>query len=163
MKTYQKYEEIDIYNNSAVIYLRKPSVKISCWVNILVFCILIFICMALFYEYKISNIYYAKVSIEEEQSYIYMTVDNSFISYKNRNYLNINGEDYPCHLESFSDNYYLVNSKKMWDVIYSCEIPENLKFDGNILQVEINVRKTTIYKEFVNKLRKELDDGRIKN
>ena len=161
MKTLQKFNDIDIFNNSSVIYKRKSSSKITSWINILLISIIIFGLIMYFYEYDISNIYYAKVLNNGDENYLYFSVDQSFISMKNRNYLEINGDEYKCHLSSFSDNYYLINNKKIWEVYFDCELPDELNVNDNLVEVRVEKRKTTLFKEMVNKLRKELKNGGI--
>ena len=161
MKTLQKFNDIDIFNNSSVIYKRKSSSKITSWINILLIGIIIFGLIMYFYEYDISNIYYAKVLNNGDENYLYFSVDQSFISMKNRNYLEINGDEYKCHLSSFSDNYYLINNKKIWEVYFDCELPDELNVNDNLVEVRVEKRKTTLFKEMVNKLGKELKNGGI--
>ena len=161
MKTLQKFNDIEIFNNSSVIYKRKSSSKITSWINILLISIIIFGLIMYFYEYDISNIYYAKVLNNGDENYLYFSVDQSFISMKNRNYLEINGDEYKCHLSSFSDNYYLINNKKIWEVYFDCELPDELNVNDNLVEVRVEKRKTTLFKEMVNKLRKELKNGGI--
>ncbi len=158
----QKFNNIDIFNNSSVIYKRKASTKITSWISILIISSIIFGLIMYFYQYDISNIYYAHVVNNDDDNYLYFTVDESFISMKNRNYLEINGRDYKCHLSSFSDNYYLVNSKKIWEVYFDCELPEELNINDNLVEVRVEKRRTTLFKELMNKLRKEIKNGRIK-
>lgn len=163
MKTLPKFNNVDIFTNSSIIYMRKPSNKINYWINILLIGSILFGLIACFYEYTIFNIYYSKVVESDENSYVHITVDESFISSKNRNYLTLNNIDCKCHLNSLSDNYYLINNEKFWEAIYECEIPEELDIDNNILEVKINKRKTTLFKELINLFRKELKNARIKN
>lgn len=162
MKTLQKFNDIDIFNNSSVIFKRKSSSKITSWISILLISSLIFCFIIYFYEYNISDIYYAKVVKNDDENYLYFSVDQSFVSMKNRNYLEINGDEYKCHFSSFSDNYYLIDNKKIWEVYFDCELPDELNINDNLVEIRIEKRKTTLFKEMVNKLRKELKNGGIK-
>lgn len=161
--TQQRYNDIDIYNNSSVIYLRKNDITIPFWITLLLIGSIIFVLISCFYKYTISNIYYAKIVNTDEENYLYMEVDEEFISLKNRNYIEINGEDYSCHLLDFSDKYYILNDKKYWGVSYECEIPEELNVNDNLVKVKIDKRKTTLLKEIILKVRKELKHERVKN
>lgn len=162
MKTSQKFNSIDIFFNSSVIYKRKPSIKVISWISILLISSVIFGLIMCFYKYDISNIYYARVINNDDENYIHFSVDESFISMKNRNYLEINNKEYKCHLSSFSDNYYLVNSEKIWEVYFDCELPDELNINDNLIEVRVEKRRTTLFKELIMKLRKEFKDGRIK-
>lgn len=162
MKTFQKFNSIDIFNNSSVIYKRKASTNITYWISVMIISSVIFGLIICFYKYDISNIYYAHVVNNDEDNYLYFSADESFISMKNRNYLEINNKEYKCHLSSFSDNYYLINSEKIWEVYFDCELPDELNVNNNLVEVRVEKRRTTLFEELLNKLRKEFKDGRIK-
>ncbi len=163
---HQNLNKIDIYKHSSIIYMRKPNNKIISWITILLIGSILFGVLIFFYKYNIQNIYYARVEKndeEDDKSYIVLNVDEEFIEMKNRNYLEINNIEYKCHLLSFSNNYFLYNDKKYWEVRYECELPEELNFNSNILKVKLNYRKTTLFKELKNKVRKGLKNARTKN
>lgn len=160
---HQKLSNIDIFNNSSIIYMRKPDSIIATWTNVLLVGCFMFCLISCFYEYSIFNIYYAKVINNEESNYIYIQVDEEFVSLKNRNYLEINGEISKCHLDSFSDDYYVLNSKKYWEASYECELPDDLNVNDNLIEVRVEKRKTTLFKELIRKIRKELKNARVKN
>ncbi len=160
---YQKLDCIDIFNNSAVIYLRKSSSKIVSWISILLIGSLLFSWILLFYNYETYNVYYAKVVKNDEENYISMSVDETFIELQNRNFLEINSEEYKCHLMSMSDNYYLLNEHKYWQTTFECELPEQLNINENVIEVKVDKGKTTLFKQIINKIRKGMKNGRIKN
>lgn len=153
---YQKYESINIFDNASIIYMRKTSPKIISWFNILIIGSILFFIIGTNYHFKISNIYYAKVFNTEESNYISIDVDEDFISIKNRNYLNIDDEDYKCHLKSFSDNYYIINSQKHWVAKFECDLPDDINVNGNLVEVKVEKRKTTLFKELTTKIRKRV-------
>lgn len=148
------YSDIDIYNNSAIIYYRKNDIFIPFWITVLFVATFVFVLIACFYKYSLYDIYYGKVIINNEENYILLEVDENFILKKNRNFLNINNEDYKCELVDFSDKYYIFNEKKYWNVSYECEIPEEINVNNNIVKVKIDKRKTTLLKEIIIKIRK---------
>ena len=158
----QKYNSIDIFNNSSEIYMRKPESSIATWYNVILITCFILCLISCLYEFKIFNIYYAKI-INNDDNYVYMQVDEDFMSIKNRNYLNIYGEDTKCNLVEFSDNYHILDSKKYWEVTYKCELPDEINIDGNIIKVQVQMRKTTLFKELVKKIRRKFQNARIKN
>lgn len=160
---YQKFDNLSIFNNSSVIYKRKPNSIITSWISILLVATLLFCLIAFFYKYSISNIYYAKVINTEDENYITINVDQDFISMKNRNYLKIGDDEYKCHLISSSDNYYIMNSKKYWQVNYDCDLPDELNINDSLIEVHIEMRETTLFKELIRKIRKEIKNGRLKN
>lgn len=160
---YQKYEDIDVFNNSSLTYMKKSSSMVVSWISIILIGSILFSLIIFFYEYDAYNIYFAKVVNNEDNNYLNITVDESFISMKNRNYLEINNEVRKCHLKSMSDNYYIFNESKYWEVIYECDIPTELNINNNIVEVRVDKEKTTLFKELVNKVREGIKNGRIKN
>lgn len=156
-------DDISIFNNSSVVYSKKTSGAVILWMTILIVIFIIFCFISLFYKFSVSNIYYAKVVKNEKENYIYFDVDEEFISMKNRNYLQINDEEYKCHLISSSDKYYILNSNKYWNVTYECDLPEELNINDSLIEVQIEKRKTTLFNELIRKIRKEIKNGRIKS
>ena len=92
-----------------------------------------------------------------------MTVDSDFISIRNRNYLEIDGKETKCKLKMFSDKYFYLNQKKYWDVTYRCELDEELNVNDNVIEVRVDKRKTTLFKELVSKIKKGVKNARVKN
>ena len=80
----QKYNEIDIYNNSSVIYYRRNNIFIPFWITLLFVGLFIFIMLSCFYKYTLVDIYYGKIISTEESNYIMLEVDEDFILKKNR-------------------------------------------------------------------------------
>lgn len=160
---HQKYDNINVYNNSSVVYMRKQNSKIISWINILLIGSVLFCIIGLKYKYSIFNIYYAKVIKNENENYVYMNVDSEFIDFKNRNYLEIDDKEYKCHLRSISDNYYIFNGKKYWDVTFNCDLPNELNVNDNLIEIKMERRKTTLLKEIFNKIRKGMKNARVKN
>ena len=148
---HQKLAKIDIFNNAQIIFDRKLESKIYIWVIVLIVISGLFIFISLFYRY------------ETYDNYLTFTVGEDFISKKNRNYLIINDEDIKCHLLKMSDNYYLIDGSKYWDVFFECELGQELNFNSNVLEVKIDNGSTTLYQYFIAKLRKVVKSGRIKN
>lgn len=159
----QGYDTIDIYNNSSVIYFRKNDIIIPFWITLLLIGSIIFVVISCFYKYTLYNIYYGKIINVDKDNYLYLEVDEDFISIKNRNHLEINDDDYNCHLIDLSDKYYILNNKKYWNVSYECDLPEELNVNENLVKVRIDKRKTTLLKEIILKVRKGLNNERIKN
>ncbi len=160
---HQKLAKIDIFNNAQIIFDRKLESKIYIWVIVLIVISGLFIFISLFYRYETYDIYYGKVVNDTEDNYLTFTVGEDFISKKNRNYLIINDEDIKCHLLKMSDNYYLIDGSKYWDVFFECELGQELNFNSNVLEVKIDNGSTTLYQYFIAKLRKVVKSGRIKN
>lgn len=163
MKMSKKYNDINVFKNSSIIYKRKISDITIYWIHVLLIGSFIFTFIAFFYEYELYDYYYGKITNIDEENYISLTVDENYISSKNRNYLTINEVDYKCKLSSFSDDYYLISNIKYWNVIYECELPEKLNVNNSIIQVKINKRSTTIFKELKRKAKEVIKNARTRN
>ena len=159
----KKYDDLDIYNNSSIVYMQKTSNRIISYITILLilsFSILIFSCT---YKFNVFNIYYGKVYKEDDDTYLIMNVDSDFVNLSKRNYLEVNDKSVKCHLESFSDNYVIYNNKKYWEATYSCELPEELDVNNNILEIKVDKRNTTLFNELIRKVKRGIKDGRVKS
>lgn len=160
---YQKYDNLDIFNNSKAVYMQKTNNKIISYITIIFIVSILFLLLSVFYKYEIFNIYYGKVYKQDDESYLILNVDSDFINVSKRNYLEINNEIVKCHLKSFSDNYVIYNNKKYWEVTYECELPEELNVNNNMLEIKINRRETTLFNEFLSKMKWGIKNGRTKN
>ena len=160
---HQKYDSLDMFNNSSIVYMKKTNNKIISFITILIVFSILFLLLAIFYKFEVFNIYYGKVYKEEDNTYVVFNVDSDFINVSKRNYLEINKKSIKCHLDSFSDNYILYNNKKYWEVTYSCELPEELSLDNNTLEIRIDRRSTTLFNELRRKVERGIKNGRTKN
>lgn len=159
----KRYSNINTFNNSSIVYRRKENIFIISWIYIFLIGSIFLCIISLFYKYTVFNIYYAKVVKTKEDNYIYMTVDSDFISIRNRNYLEIDGKETKCKLKMFSDKYFYLNQKKYWEVTYRCELDEELNVNDNVIEVRVDKRKTTLFKELVSKIKKGVKNARVKN
>ena len=160
---HQKYDSLDMFNNSSIVYMKKTNNKIISFITILIVFSILFLLLAIFYKFEVFNIYYGKVYKEEDNTYVVFNVDSDFINVSKRNYLEINKKSIKCHLDSFSDNYILYNNKKYWEVTYTCELPEELSLDNNMLEIRIDRRSTTLFNELRRKVERGIKNGRTKN
>ena len=160
---HQKYDSLDMFNNSSIVYMKKTNNKIISFITILIVFSILFLLLAIFYKFEVFNIYYGKVYKEEDNTYVVFNVDSDFINVSKRNYLEINKKSIKCHLDSFSDNYILYNNTKYWEVTYSCELPKELSLDNNTLEIRIDRRSTTLFNELRRKVERGIKNGRTKN
>ena len=92
----KKYSSINSFNNSSIVYGRKESLFLISWIYIFIIGSIVLISISLFYKFNVFNMYYAKVIKNKNENYIYMTIDSDFVSLRNRNYLEIDGEERKC-------------------------------------------------------------------
>ena len=143
--------------------MQKTSSKIISWISILFLTTLLLLTIAIFYKFEIFNIYYAKVIRDEDNSYVVFNADEDFINMRNRNFLVINEKDTRCHLIDFSDNYTVYENNKYWEVSYTCELPDELNINDNIVKIRLDKGKTTLFKMFIKKLKRGIENARVKN
>ncbi len=163
LKIQQKYDTIDAFSNSAIIFKRKASPKIISWISVLLIGSILLILTMILYQYDVYSIYYAKVVNNDEVNHLEIVVDDRFIQNENRNYLEINGNITKCHLLSVSGNYYLLDGVKYWNVIYECNLPSELNINNNVIEVKMDMGKQTLLEVLKNKIRKVVHDARIRN
>jgi len=159
----KKYDDLDIFNNSSVVYMKKTNNRIISYVVILIIFSVLFLSLAFFYKFEIFNIYYGKVYEQDDETYVVLNVDSDFINISKRNYLEINNKSIKCHLNSFSDNYVVYNNKKYWEVTYECELPDELNVNNNMIEIKIDRRTTTLFNEFIKKVKRGIKNGRTKS
>ena len=144
----QKFYSIDVYNNASIIYMRKASSIIISWISILIIGSILLGSIMFFLRYDDYNVYYANVVNTEDGNYISFSADESFIELKNRNYMELSGQKCKCHLLDMTDNYYIYNGIKYWNVMYDCEMPNEINVNNNVIEVRID---------------KGIKNGRVKN
>lgn len=158
----KNYSGIDVFINSSVIYKRYCDNKIIYYILSVLILMIAIVLVSFIYKFEIYDIYYGKVIIEDNKSFVNISVDNSFINSVKRNYLEVNDKEYKCSLVEYSDTYYLVNDDKVWNVLYECELPEILKVNNNLLEIKLNKKKTTLIKIVYEKIRRGFKNARIK-
>ena len=143
----EKIDNIDIYNNSAIILDRKIPPKIISWITILIILLVLFIIFSFvpFNVYKPSTGY---VKVESDESYLILN------------------SDLPI-----SKNYKLYIKNKLYDyeiidiidgqVILKLSLDDDLKIDKNIIRVNILKDRTTIFNIIKNKIKKGFDLWKI--
>lgn len=137
-------ENIDYFNNSAQIINNKLPKSIISWITVL---IIIF-----FLTIIGINIPYNK----------YITYQSQVISIDGKNYIRIDKVEAPINTNNkLYINYkeYLYKVKEINDsyIIIDIDIPKELNYEGNIINIEIEKTKTTIYKNIRKRIKKGLN------
>lgn len=136
-------DNIDIYNNSAIILNRKTPKSIISWITILIL-LLILLTIFLFVPFNVYKTYSGYVSIDNDYSYL-----NLFI----------NISDFPINK---SNNLYIKNDKYKYEIISINEgevklkvnLEDKLRFENNIVIVNILKERTTVLKMLKSKIKK---------
>lgn len=136
-----KTENIDIYNNSAMILQAKTPKFVRYWITTLS-CFIVLVVFIIFIPFNIYSTYNAYI----KDNYLYIKLnDNDFPIYKNKK-ICIKDECY---------KYEVVNIDKS-NVILDIKTNKYIKIDNNILIINILKDRTNIYKIINNKLKKGL-------
>lgn len=134
LRKWRGIDNIDIFNNSAIILEKKVPKRIVSWITILISLtiVLIFLC---FYKF---NIYVKYVGIYKDNTLI---ISNSFFPLNKNNRLYIENKKYDYEIiDILSD-----------EVILKIKLNNNLKINKNKLNVYIFKYKKNIYTIIKNK------------
>lgn len=138
-----KEDNIDIYNNSAIILNNKTPNFIINWIIILILLSLL-ICIILFIPFNIYKQFNGYIILKDNNSYINLIVNkNDFPLYKNKK-LFIEKEKYKYKIISIDDN----------NTIIKINLKEDIKINNNIVNVSILKDRTILYKIIKNKIKK---------
>jgi len=135
-----KEDNIDIYNNSAIILQGTESPFINSWIIILIILSLLFILIS-FIPFNIYNTYNGYII----DDYIYINEYDFPVNKSNKLYIN-------------KDNYkYEVVSIDNENVVLKVKIKDDIKINNNIVVVNILKDRITIFKIIKNKIKKGFD------
>ena len=138
-----KEDNIDIYNNSAIILSNKTPSIIRYWIIILIILTLLFI-VIIFIPFNIYKSYNGYVIIKGKNSYLNLVT---------------NIKDFPINknkkLYIKEDNYeYEIIDIKDTNIILDVNLKDNIKINNNIVKVNILKDRTTLFKILKNKIKK---------
>ena len=147
---------IDIFYNSEII-LRRKSFKIKYYIISMISLLiglLLFISLFKYNPYinlnaiiiKDNNSYYLKTLVELEQ-----------INNINQENLIINDKKYKYKVKNISENYILDEKyNKYYEVLLESNIDSKLVIGNNIIKVSIEMPKTTLLKQIIKRIKKEV-------
>ena len=136
-----KEDNIDIYNNSAIILNSKTPSIINYWVIILFILSLLFISI-IFIPFNIYKSYTGYVIIKNNKSYISLTINDFPINKNNKLYIK-------------NDKYrYKIISIEEDNVLLKLNLKDNIKINNNIVLVNVLKSRTTLFKIIKNKIKK---------
>lgn len=138
-----KEDSIDIYNNSALILNTKTPSFIKSWIIILIILSLLFIIIS-FVHFNVYGSYYGRVIIDDNKSYIKLTLDKSDFPINKNNKLYIKKDKYKYKVLDIQDN----------NVLLDVKLKKDIKLNNNIVLVNILKDRTTLLKIIKNKIKK---------
>jgi hypothetical protein len=137
-----KEDNIDIYNNSAVILNDKTPDFINAWLIILVILCLLFI-EILFIPFNMYSAYNGHIIESDKESYISLNLEKSDFPISKNNKLYIKDKSYRYKILGIEGNNILISIKL-----------DDIKINNNIVVVNILKNRTTLYKMIKNKMKK---------
>lgn len=136
-------DNIDIYNNSAIILKRKQPKSIISWITIL---LIILVLLIIFFSipFNIYKSYVGYVIVENNKSYLDIAVPISDFPINKYDKLYIKRDKYNYEIISIDED----------NVILKVNLKEELKIKDNIVPVNVLSSRTTIFEILKNKIRK---------
>ena len=141
-----KEDNIDIYNNSAIILNKKTPSIINSWIIVLIILSLLFIIIS-FIPFNIYNSYDGYLIEENNKYYVSLLVNKSDFPINKNNKLYIKTDSYKYDIISIEDN----------NVFLSINLKDDIKINNNIVVVNILKDKTTLFKMLKKKIKKGFD------
>jgi len=141
-----KEDNIDIYNNSAIILNKKTPFIINSWIIILIILLLLFVILS-FIPFNIYKTYNGYIILEDNKSYISLLIDESDFPINKDNKLYIKKNKYKYRIINIEDN----------NVILEVKLKNNIQINNNIVTVNIQKNRTTLFKIIKNKIKKGFD------
>ena len=141
-----KEDNIDIYNNSALILNTKTPSFIKSWIIILIILSLL-LGIILFIPFNIYSNYYGHVIVDNNQSYIDLTLDKTDFPINKNNKIYIKKDKY---------NYKILSIKNH-NVLLDVKLKRDIKINNNIVMVNVLRNRTTLFKIIKNKIKKGFD------
>ena len=140
---YVKMDNIDIYNNSAIILKRKQPKSIISWITIL-FILLVLLIIFFSIPFNTYKSYMGYVIIEDGSSYLNIDITLSDFPINMNNKLYIKSDKY---------DYEIITIDKD-NIILKIDLKEELKVSDNIVPVNVLSSRTTVFKILKNKIKK---------
>jgi hypothetical protein len=136
-------DNIEIYNDSAIILERKAPNKVICWYSILIIFLILIISIS-FLPFNIYKSYYGIIKIESDNSFIIF--DLEYINFPINKYdkLYIKDKLYDYEIVDINEN----------NLIIKVDLDDSIRVNNNITQVSILTERTTILNIVKNKIKK---------
>lgn len=136
-------DNIDIYNESAIILNKKMPKSIISWITIL-FLLLIILLFIFSIPFNIYKNYIGYVEVDSFDTCLILETQESDFPINKNSKLYIKYDKY---------DYEVVNINKD-NVILKVDLKENIKLDDNIVLVNVLKERTTVFEILKNKIKK---------
>lgn len=145
---------IDIFYNSEII-LRRKSLKIKYYIIIMFILITVLIIFLSTYSYNPYLNLKAIVVVEENNYYLRTLISEKEINNINANTLIISDKKHKFKVKNISEEYILdENYNKYYEVLLNAKIDKKLIINNNIIDINIEMPKTTFAREVIKKIKK---------
>lgn len=141
--------DIDIYNNSSVIMLKKVPVKIISWITILLVFLIFILVFGIFFTY---NKYEKCIGIVRGNNIVLELSPDKINKIKDRLYI----DNKKYNFEIKEKDYIIIDNKNYYEIVLNINLEDKYKIDNNILEIYIELEKTTLLKEIFDFLKKGL-------
>lgn len=119
---------------------------VTIWLMILIILLLIFLNIFFNYEYKNSNQYLGYIkNVDGFKLVVYVEEDE--ISKISSYDLLIDGLKYDFEIVSISEEYYIVDNQKCYEIILNVTLSEELLIENNLINLVFEKNTTTLYSE----------------
>lgn len=136
-------DNIDIYNNCAIILNKKTPSIIKSWIIILTLLSILFITI-IFIPYNKYITYNGYVILKENKSYISLNINKNDFPIKNKNKLYIESNKYNYKIISIENN----------NLILSIDLKDEIKINNNLVTLHIFKDKITWFEKIKKKVKK---------
>lgn len=140
---YVKMDNIDIYNNSAIILNKKVPKSIISWITIL-FIILVLLIIFFSIPFNIYKSYNSYVSLYNDESYLILSVKENDFPINKGNKLYIKNDKYDYEVISINED----------NIVLKVDLKDELKLDSNIVVVNLLSKRTTVFEILKNEIKK---------
>lgn len=136
-------DNLDIYNDSAIILEKKTPKKIISWITILIILTILFVVFS-FIPFNIYKPLFGYVDITNNSSYLILDFDKSDFPFNKNNELYIKSKKYDYKVVRIEENKLTLN----------VNLDNNLKVQNNIVTANVLKNRTTLFNIIKNKIKK---------
>lgn len=139
----ENVDNIDIYNDSAIILNNKTPKRIISWITILFILLILFILFS-FVRFNTYKTYIGYIELEASDIYFISKLDYDDFPIIKSKKLYIKGKSYSYNIVKIDDG----------NLILKINLDDSLNIEGNIMQINILSDRTSIFNMIKNKIRK---------
>lgn len=136
-------DNINIYNNSAMILNKKTPKQVYSWITILILLVIISIILFLI-PFNIYKTYLGSLILDNDKTYIKLSLNNNDFPIKKKNKLYIENNCY---------NYEVININNL-EVLLSINLKDEIRINNNIVVVNVIKSRTTVFEIVKEKIKK---------